>query len=162
MTDCKPCATPTASGFCLTDDGEVFPNPSLYRTLIGSLKYLTYMRPNLAFVVNCLSQFLTAPKLQHWTACKRLLRYLKGTLGYGLFFSPSPGDLTLLVYADANHAGCKITRRSTSGLCVYLGSNLIVWSSRKQSVVAGSVGEAEYRGIAQGVTELLWLKSLFT
>lgn len=162
MYDCKPCATLTTSAFSLTNDGEVFSNPSLYRTLIGSLQYLTYTRPDIAFVVNRLSQFLASLKVQHWVACKRLLRYLKGMVGYGLFFSPSPDSLDLSVYTDADQPGCKVTRRSTSGFCAFLGCNLIVWGSRKQTVVARSVGEAEYRAIAQGVTELLWLKSLFS
>ena len=70
----------------------------------------------------------------------------------GLLFSPSSPDLSLTVYTDADHAGCRVTRRSTSGLCVFLGSNLIIWSSHKQSVIARSVGEVEYRAIAQGVT----------
>lgn len=79
----------------------------------------------------------------------------------GLVFTPSSSDLPLSVYTDADHAGCKITRRSTSGWCAFLGNNLLVWGSKKQTVVAWSVGEAEYREVAQGVTEILWLKSLF-
>ena len=135
-------------GISLTNEGDVFPNPSLYRTLIGSLQYLTYTRPNIAFVVNKLSQYLSIPKVQHWTACKRLLRYIKGTIGLGLWFSSSIGDLSLKVYTDADHAGYKETRRSTSGFSVFLGNNLIVWGSKKQSVVVRLVGEAEYRAVA--------------
>jgi len=82
-------------------------------------------------------------------------------LDLGLFFAPTPLDLPLVVYTDADHASYKVNRRSTSGICVLLGQNLIVWSSRKQTVVARSVEEAEYRAIAQGVTEILWLQSLF-
>lgn len=158
MQDCKPCATPMNFVVSLTDEGESFSNPSLYRTIIRSLQYLTYTRPDIAFVVNKLSQFLSAPKQQHQLACKRLFQYLKGTFGLSLLFSPSPTNLSLVVYIDVNHAGCKVTRKSNSGICVFLGNNLIVWSSRKQSVVARSVGEAEYRAIAQGVTEDLSLK----
>ena len=80
----------------------------------------------------------------------------------GLLFAPTPRDLSLTVYTDTDHAGCKVTRRSTSWLCVLLGQNLLVWSSRKQSVVARSVGESEYRIVAQGVTKVLWLKSMFS
>ena len=68
----------------------------------------------------------------------------------------------LTAFTDVDHAGCQLTRRSTSGVCVFLGSNLIAWGSRKQSIVAWSVGEAEYRAMAQVVTEILWLKSLFS
>ena len=145
----------------LTDESDSFDNPSLYHTIIGSLQYLTYTRPDISFATNKLNQFLSSPKQQHWIACKRLLRYLKGTLGLGLFFSPAPIDIPLIVYIDADYTGCKVSRQSTSGVCVFLGHNLIVWSSRKQTVVAQSVGETEYRAIAQGVNEILWLKSLF-
>jgi len=162
MYDSKPCATPATFGFSLTNEGEMFSNPSLYRTLIGSLQYLTYTLPDIASVVNRLSQFLAAPKVHHWVACKRLLRYLKKTVGYGLLFSPSLGNLAISVYTNADHAGCKVTRRSTSGVRAFLGYNLIVWGSRKQTVVAQLIGEAEYRAIAQGVTKLLRLKSLIS
>lgn len=76
-------------------------------------------------------------------------------------FTPSSLDLPLSVYTDADHAGRKITKQSTSGWCVFLGNNLLVWGSKKQTMVARSVGEAEYRAVDQGVTEILWLKSLF-
>ena len=115
MQDCKPCSTPMAAGISLTDEGESFSNPSLYRTLIGSLPYLTYTCLDIAFTVNKLSQFLSNPKSQHWLACKRLFRYLKGTIGLRLVFSPSPDDLSLQVYTDADHTDCKVTGRSTSG-----------------------------------------------
>ena len=113
-------------------------------------------------MVNKLCQFLSTPKIQHWTACKCLLRYLKGTISLGLLFTPTVSDLALTIYTNADHASCKVTKKSTSGICVFLGSNLLVWSSRKQSIVACSVGEAEHRAMAQGITEVMWLKSLFT
>jgi len=161
MEDCKPCDTPMNAGLSLTDEGEDLLNPALYRTILGSLQYLTYTRPDIAFAVNKLSQFSSKPKSQHLLACKRLLRYIKGIAGLGLFFSSTPGNLGLTIFTDADHVGCKVTRRSISGFCVYLGQNLIVWGSKKQSIVARSVGEAEYRSVALGVVELLWLKSLF-
>ena len=150
-----------AAGTSLTDDGDLFSQPQLYRTLIGSLQYLTYTtRLDIAFTVNKLSQFMAAPKMQHWLACKRLLRYIKGTAGLSLIFSSSTEDLSLMVYTDADHAGCKVTHQSTTGFCVYLDKNLIVWGSKKQPVVARSMGEAKYRAVALGVTELVWLKHL--
>ena len=125
------------------------------------MQYLAYTRPDIAFAVNKLSQYLSTPKVQHWIACKRLLRYIKVTIGLGLWFSPSLGDLSLTVYTNADHVGCKETRRSTSGFSVFLVHNLIVWGLKKQSVVVRSVEEAEYRVVALGVTELPWLRSLF-
>ena len=98
-------------------------------------------------MVNKLGQFLSSPKQQHWLVCKRLLTYLKGTIGLGLLFTPS-SDLPIEVYTDADPYGYRVTRKSTSGLCVYLGNILLVWSSKKQSVAARSVGETEYRALA--------------
>ena len=126
MIECKPCENPVNLAVSLTDEGEPFVDSSLYRTIVGSLQYLTYTRPDIAFGVNKLSHFLSNPKQQHWLACKRLLRYLKGTVGLGLFFSPSNTDLSLNVYTDADHAGCRVSRRSTSEVCVFLGNNLRV------------------------------------
>ena len=91
----------------MTSEGEVFLDPFLYRIIIDSLQYLTYTQFDIAFVVNKLNQFLSSPKQQHWLACKRLLRFLKGIVGLGLLFTPS--DLSLEVYTDADHAGCRVT-----------------------------------------------------
>ena len=130
MRDCKACDMPVNVGLSFTDEGDNFSDSSLYRTIIGSLQYLTYTRPNISFVVNKLSEFLSTPKIQHWTAYKRLLRYLKGTIGLGLLFTSNVSDLALIVYTDADHVGCKVTRKSTSGICVFLGLDLLVWNSR--------------------------------
>ena len=111
--------------------------------------------------MNKLSQFLAFPKDQYWLACKRLLQYLKGTIGLGLIFTPSSSDMPLHVYTNADHVSCKVTKLFTSGLHVFLTNNLIVWSSKKQTIVARSMGEAKYCVVARGVAEILWLKSLF-
>lgn len=121
METCKPSATPFMVGTQLTDEGDLFSNPTLYRKLVRSLQYLIYTSLDTAFTVNKLSQFLVTPKQQHWQAWKILLRYLKATLGLGLLFTPS-SHLNIEVYTNADHAGCKITKKSTSGLCVYLGA----------------------------------------
>lgn len=101
-----------------------------------------------------------APTDQHWQACKKVLRYLKGTSTYGLCFQPA-AELFVEAFTDADWASCVDDRRSTSGCCVYIGSNLITWFSRKQKVVAKSSAEAEYRALSQAASEVLWLKSLF-
>ncbi|XP_039059585.1 secreted RxLR effector protein 161-like [Hibiscus syriacus] len=95
----------------------------------------------------------------HWKAVKRILRYLSGTLYFGLIFRAS-GDFSLVCYANADWAASVDDRRSTNGYCVYLGGNLIKWCSKKQSVVSKSTSEAEYRSLANPVAELIWVEEL--
>lgn len=99
------------------------------------------------------------PRQGHMKAVERILRYLKSCPGKGLLFRRSVA-LTLECFTDADWAGSKDDRRSTTGYCTLLGGNLVTWRSKKQSVCARSSAEAEYRAMAQGVTELIWLKLL--
>lgn len=104
MVDSNVCATPmvVVPKFSRLE-GEVFENPSLYRSVIGKLQYLTLSRPDIAFSVNKLSQFLHTPTTLHWAACKRLLRYLKGTISLGLQFTPAAASAFVLEgFSDAN------------------------------------------------------------
>ncbi|GKA52033.1 ribonuclease H-like domain-containing protein, partial [Tanacetum coccineum] len=99
------------------------------------------------------------PREPHLSALKRILRYVQGTLNYGLqLFSSSTTDL--VAYSDADWAGCPTTRRSTSGYCVFLGNNLLSWSAKRQSTLSRSSAEAEYRGVANAVAETCWLRNL--
>ena len=99
------------------------------------------------------------PREPHLAALKRILRYVRGTLHMGLLLQPSrSSDLT--VYSDADWAGCPDTRRSTSGYAVFLGDNLVSWSSKRQNTVSRSSAEAEYRAVANGVAEATWLCQL--
>jgi hypothetical protein len=95
----------------------------------------------------------------HLAALKQILRYIRGTLALGLLLRPSTGT-DLVVYTDADWAGCPDTRRSTSGYDVFLGDNLISWSSKHQNTVSRSSAEAEYRAVANGVAEATWLRQL--
>jgi hypothetical protein len=95
----------------------------------------------------------------HLTALKRIMRYLRGSLEYGLLLRPSPTS-ELVVYTDADRAGCPNTRRSTSGYVVFLGANLVSWVAKRQPVVSRSTGEAEYHAVANGVAEASWLRQL--
>ena len=100
-----------------------------------------------------------SPGQKHFEAAYRVVRYLKGTPGKGLIFKKNSG-LQVDIYTDADWAGCINDRRSTSGICTFLGGNLVTWRSKKQSVVARSSAEAEFRALANGVCEGLWLKRL--
>jgi hypothetical protein len=100
------------------------------------------------------------PREPHLTALKRLLRYLRGTVGYGLLLYRRSSSTEMVAYTDADWAGCPDTRRSTSGYAVFLGDNLVSWSSKRQQVASRSSAEAEYRAVANGVAEASWLRQL--
>ncbi|CAM8947373.1 unnamed protein product [Rhodiola kirilowii] len=160
MVDAKPVSTPAAPGKRLSIyDGDPLPEPTQFRSIVGALQYLTLTRPDIAFAVNQVSQFMHKPTSAHWVDVKRILRYLKGTITYGLLYTPS--SLSLTAYSDADYAGDLDDRRSTGGYCLYLGSNLISWSSKKQGGVSRSSTEAEYRQMAYTTAALSWFRSLF-
>lgn len=160
MQDCKPCATPvdTASKLSATA-GEPFKDASLYRSLAGALQYLTFTRPDIAYVVQQVCLFMHAPHDPHFNFLKRILRYLKGTSNHGLHISPSKSN-QLTTYSDADWGGCPDSRRSTSGYCVFLGDNLVSWSSKRQPTISRSSAEAEYKGVANATAETTWLRNL--
>ena len=133
----------------------------MYRSTIGALQYLTLTRPDLAFCVNKLSQFQQTPTVAQWNACKHILRYVKGTLSHGLLFKPA-SLFTLEGCSDSYWATNIDDRKSISGICVFLGGNLITWSSRKQKAVARSSTEAEYRALSSAATDLMWVQHLLT
>ncbi|KAK9060220.1 hypothetical protein SSX86_020924 [Deinandra increscens subsp. villosa] len=160
MSTCNPVATPVDTQSKLgVSSGPDFDNPTLYRSLAGALQYLTFTRPDISYAVQQVCVHMHAPRLDHWNALKRILRYLQGTSHYGLTLGRATSS-DLLAYTDANWAGCPDTRRSTSGYCVYFGDNLISWSSKRQTTISRSSAEAEYRGVANVVAELCWLRNL--
>ncbi|XP_052203117.1 uncharacterized mitochondrial protein AtMg00810-like [Diospyros lotus] len=159
MADCKPISTPFLVGSHLTDLGTSYLDATQFCSLAGALQYLTVTRPDLSYSVNSTCQYMHAPTIDHFRALKHILRYVKGTYHYGLQLSwDSPQ--TLLGYSDADWAGCPVTRHSTIGFTVYLGRNLISWCSKKQTTVACSSAEIEYRALASIVAELSWTLQL--
>nr|XP_043638001.1 uncharacterized mitochondrial protein AtMg00810-like [Erigeron canadensis] len=156
MQDCNPVST---SGKLGAQAGVPFDDPTLYRSLAGALQYLTFTRPDISYVVQQVCMHMHAPYIDHFLALKRILRYVKGTLDMGIWMR-RPSLSPLVAYNDTDWVGCPDTRRSTSGYCVFLGDNLLSWSSKHQSVVSRSSVEAEYRGIANVVSELCWLRNL--
>ncbi|CAO2836221.1 unnamed protein product [Amaranthus hypochondriacus] len=160
MGSCKPMSTPVATGMKLTKAGEgKLINPTLYKSLVGSLRYLTITRPDIVYGVGLVSRYMETPKESHWCTAKRIVRYIKGTLDYGMFYSYG-NEATLYGYSDSDWAGDQDERKSTSGYAFYLGSTAFTWSSKKQSVVALSSCEAEYIAASSAVCEAIWLRNL--
>ncbi|XP_061359619.1 uncharacterized mitochondrial protein AtMg00810-like [Gastrolobium bilobum] len=161
MNSAKSMPTPMLTGQKLYMEGDTaFSDPTLYRSIVGGLQYATITRPNLSYAVNKVSQFMHKPPLEvHLKAVKRILRYLAGTKTHGLIFHQSK-DLRLLAFCDSDWGSDIDDRKSTSGFCVYLGSNLISWSSKKQHAVSRSSTEAEFRSLASTLAKITWLQSL--
>jgi hypothetical protein len=160
MSSCKPSATPVDTKQKLSvSSGVPFEDPTLYRSLAGALQYLTFTRPDISYAVQQICLHMHAPKTEHMNALKRILRYLQGTMHFGLHMYPSSIS-SLTSYIDANWGGCPDTRRSTSGYCVFLGDNLISWSSKRQPTLSRSSALAEYRGVANVVSESCWIRNL--
>jgi hypothetical protein len=159
MNDCNPCSTSVDTEGKLSEaEGPPVSDPTAYRSLAGALQYLTFTRPYITYAVQQICLHMHDPWEPHLTALKRLLRYLRGTIDYGLLHRSSSADL--VVYTDADWTGCPDTRRSTSGYAVFFGGNLVSWSSKRQPVVSRSSAEAEYCAIANGVAEASWLRQL--
>ena len=141
------------------DVGKLLPNASRYRKLIGRLLYLTLTRPDITYALHRLSQFLFEPRESHMLAVNRILQYLKGTPGRGLFFSSSL-SMQVKAFCDVDWVGCPDTRRSITGYSVFLANSLISWRSKKQSIVPRSSVEAEYRAMATITCEIVWVLQL--
>ncbi|PKU71322.1 Retrovirus-related Pol polyprotein from transposon TNT 1-94 [Dendrobium catenatum] len=156
---CNPATTPaTPSSKPVPSASPPFHDPTLYRKLAGSLQYLSITRPDIAFATNAVCQHMQYPTDQDFKALKRLLRYIKGTITYGLPINTGP--LELRTYTDADWASDSSDRKSISGYCSFLGPTIISWTVKKQATVAKSSTEAEYRALSAATSEVLWLRRL--
>ncbi|KAE8810071.1 hypothetical protein D1007_13278 [Hordeum vulgare] len=162
MLNCKPVSTPIDTTAKLSaTNSPAFHDLPLYRSLAGALQYLTLTRPDLSYAVQQCCLFIHDPRDSHYKLVKRILRYVRGTTLLGLCFHRSTSD-DLTAYSDADSAGSPDTRKSTSGFAIFLGANLVSWSSKRQHTVSWSSSEAEYRAIANAVAEASWLRQLLT
>ncbi|GJX98769.1 putative ribonuclease H-like domain-containing protein [Tanacetum coccineum] len=130
----------------------------LYRSMIGSLMYLTASRPDIMFAVCACSRFQVTPKSSHLSAVKRIFRYLKGKPKLGLWY-PRVSSFDLESYSDSDYAGANLDRKSTTGGCQFLGRRLISWQCKKQTIVATSTTEAEYVAAASCCGQVLWIQN---
>jgi hypothetical protein len=161
MSNCNPCSTPVDTQAKLSSNGDPVSNPTDYHSLVGALQYLTFTRPDITYAVQQVCLHMHDPREPHLHAVKRVLRYLSGTLDYSLqVLRSSPTSLT--AYTDADWAGCPDTRKSTSGYGIFLGDNLVSWSSKRQKIVSRLSAEAEYRAVANVVAEMCWLRQLLS
>jgi hypothetical protein len=159
MSGAKPTTTPLSSSLKLSKTGgDPLPDATEYRHVVGALQYCTLTRLDIAYPVNLLCQFMHSPTTLHWSAAKRVLRYLKGTVDHGFIFTK--GNLHLQAFCGFDWAGNPDDRHSTTGFGVFFGSCLISWSAKKQAVVSRSSTEAEYRAMALATVDLYWLRML--
>eukprot|EP00253_Pinus_taeda_P007367 PITA_07367 len=162
MEDCKPAPSPFQSGVKLSvscTSPEV--DATLYRQLVGKLLYLTHTRPDLSFVVGLVARFMQNPRESHWKAAKRILRYVRGIVQFGIHYSAKATPL-LVGFTDSDWAGDPDDRKSTAGYVFTLGSGPITWACKKQPAISLSSAEAEYRGAVEASKEALWLRQILS
>src|ERR1700733_9045375 len=156
MAECNPLTTPMEQNLKLkSTEGKEFEDATKYKQLVGSLNYLTTTRPDISFVVGILTRFMQKPCEGHWSAAKRVLRYLKGTQDFGIKYT-QVDDFSLIGYSDSDFDGDKEIGVSTSGYVMSLGSGVVSWRSHKQSIPADCTTEVEYVATAEATNEIVW------
>ncbi|KAM6544009.1 hypothetical protein CsatB_008456 [Cannabis sativa] len=141
------------------DEQGVKVDQTLYRSMIGSLLYLTASRPDICYSVGVCARYQANPMESHLSAVKRIIRYVNSTIDFGIWFSKDTNS-NLVCFSDADWAGNADDRKSTSGGCFYLGNNLVSWHSKKQNSISLSTAEAEYIVAGSCCTQLLWMKQM--
>ena len=158
MQDSSPASTPIATATKLDPHEGKEVDVTHYRGMIGSLLYLTASRPDIMFATCLCARFQAKPREPHLIAVKRIFRYLKGTPTLGLWYARE-SDFGLCGYSDADFAGCKIDRKSTSGSCQFLGGRLVSWYSKKQKSISTSTAEAEYIAAGSCCAQIMWMRN---
>jgi len=152
--------TPIAIGMKLSREGNGdFVDSTLFKSLVGSLRYLTITRPDIVYGVGLVSRYMETPKESHWRAAKRILRYIKGTLNLGLCYAYGKTS-ELVGYSDSDCGGDQDERKSTTSYVFYLESTAFSWTSKKQGVVPLSSCEVEYVAAAFTICEAIWLRNI--
>ena len=165
MLDCNSSVTPADTRAKIEEDtGSDAVDSTIFRQLIGSLRYLCQTRPDISYAVGYVSRFMSKPLKCHLLAAKRILRYINGTIHYGVVFpySKDNGKLELSGFSDADWCGDKVDRRSTSGYLFKFQNAPVSWCSKKQSVIALSSCEAEYVAGSLAACQANWLQSLLS
>jgi hypothetical protein len=158
MKDAKPAKTPMGiDGHVDLNKGGKSVDQKAYQSMIGSLLYLCASRPDIMLSVCMCARFQSDPRECHLVAVKRILRYLVATPCFGVWY-PKGSTFDLIGYSDSDCAGCKVDRKSTSGMCQFLGRSLVSWSSKKQTSIALSTAEVEYVAAGQCCAQLLWMR----
>ncbi|GKA26890.1 hypothetical protein Tco_0713058 [Tanacetum coccineum] len=158
LEDSKPIKTPMSSETKLTrEEDEESVDETKYCGMISSLLYLTISRSDIMFSVCLCARFQEAPKTSHLEAVKRIFRYIKGTTHLGLWYPKGTGVETI-VYAKSDHAGDYVDRKSTSGVCTFMGCCLTSWFSKKQTALDISTTDAEYVFAEKDCQQALWMK----
>ncbi|XBI71622.1 hypothetical protein VPH35_065793 [Triticum aestivum] len=161
MADCHPVATPMQQRLKLRREGAGEPvDATYYRSVVGSLRYLTHTRPDITYAVGYVSRFMEAPTSEHWAAVKQLLRYIAGTRQLGCRYARQEHGAELVGYSDSDLGGDLDDRKSTSGTIFFLGGSPVSWQSAKQKIVALSSCEAEYVAAAGAACQGIWLRRL--
>ncbi|GJV04776.1 ribonuclease H-like domain-containing protein, partial [Tanacetum coccineum] len=164
LLGCKPVSTPMEPNSVLpyipSKDVPLLDNITGYQKLLGKLIYLTHTRPDIAYSVHCLAQYMHSPLKSHLNCALNVLRYLKGAPGKGIRYNYGECNNNLSGYSDADWAKCLKTRKSVTGYCVFFNNCLISWKSKKQNTISNSSTEAEYESLSSAACEIIWIQKL--
>ncbi|XP_071695922.1 uncharacterized mitochondrial protein AtMg00810-like [Rutidosis leptorrhynchoides] len=163
LLGCKPVSTSIEQNLYVacepSNKDKLLVNITEYQKLMGRLIYLSLTRPNIAYAVHVLSQYMHAPLQSHFDLAFKVLRYLKGASGKGIQMMKGKG-YSLYAYCDSDWAKCKLDRKSVTGYLVFFCGSLVSWKSKKQATISRSSAEAEYRAMGSTACEIVWLKNL--